>query len=311
MNRSRTVGLAAALALAAGLTLAAQAPALPSFEVASVKPSPPADPSNPGTIIPMLAPQPGGRFRAVNIPLWALIATAWDLPDFRVDGRDKAILGTRYDIVAKADGGATLGMKDLRPLLQSLLVDRFQLKTHMEPREMPLYDLVIAREDGQLGPDMKPSKSDCSHADELNAQRAAAAAKGDLSSMLPKPGEFLPCAMAPNLAGGPANISMHGDGQEMKVLVDTLSQFSGRYIRDKTGLTGRFDFDFKLDLRTMLGLAQKMGVPVPPGAIDRLPESDGSSLMTALKEQLGLKLESARGPVDVLIIDSVSAPAPD
>ena len=67
------------------------------------------------------------------------------------------------------------------PLLRNLLVERFKLKAHTEPREMPVYDLVLARSDGRLGPDMKPSKSDCSNADELNAERADALAKGDLS----------------------------------------------------------------------------------------------------------------------------------
>lgn len=166
-------------------------------------------------------------------------------------------MNVKYDITAKAAGGATLGQKELMPLLQTRLVDRFKLKTHFEPREMALYDLVIARSDGRLGPELKPSTSDRSDADELNAKRAEAAAQGDLAAIVPKPGEFLTCTIAPSVAGGPANLSMHDDGQEMKTLVD------------------------------------------------------GSSLLTALNEQLGLKLESSRGPVDVLIVDSVEAPTPD
>jgi uncharacterized protein (TIGR03435 family) len=101
---------------------------------------------------------------------------------------------------------------------------------------------------------------------------------------------------------------MHGDGQELKVLVDLLSQFTGKYVRDKTGLTGRYDFDMRLDMQTLLGLVQKLGINVPT---PNLPQTDGSSVMTVLNEQLGLKLESTRGPVDVLVIDSVQAPTPD
>jgi uncharacterized protein (TIGR03435 family) len=67
----------------------------------------------------------------------------------------------------------------------------------------------------------------------------------------------------------------------------------------------------KLDLQALLAMAQKMGLNIPAAAAANLPPSDGSSMMTALNEQLGLKLESSRGPVDVLVIDSVAAPAAD
>ena len=89
-----------------------------------------------------------------------------------------------------------------------------------------------------------------------------------------------------------------------------LSQMTGKYVRDKTGLAGRYDFDMKLDLQALLAMAQKMGMPVGAAAANS-PQSDGSSLMTALNEQLGLKLESVRAPVDVLVVDSVEAPTAD
>jgi len=308
VKRTLAVTAAIALILAAGLPLRAQTPAEPAFEVASIKPSAPGDPSNPLTMIPIAMPQPGGRFKAANFPLWALIGTAWELPDSRVVGGDKALMNVKYDITAKAEGIAMIGQKELRPLLKSLLIERFQLKSHIEPREMAHYDLVLARSDGRLGPELKPSKSDCSNIDELNAKRAEAVAKGDIASIMPKPGEFLPCTISPNLANGPENLSLHGDGQELKVLVDLLSQFTGKYVRDKTGLTGRYDFDMKLDMQTLLGLVQKLGLNVPT---PNLPQTDGSSVMTVLNEQLGLKLESTRGPVDVLVIESVQAPTPD
>jgi uncharacterized protein (TIGR03435 family) len=259
-------------------------------------------------MFPMAAPQPGGRFRATNMPLWALIATAWELPDFRIVGGDRVLMNTKYDIQAKAGGEATRGLKELLPPLRALLIERFRLKTHVEEREMALYDLVLRRGDGRLGPELKPSKSDCRDADALNAQRAEALARGDFAALMTKPGEFLTCTIGPNFAGGPANLSVHGDGQEIKALVDLLSQFSGRYVRDRTGLTGRYDFDLKLDMQLLIGLVQKMGMAVPAADV---PQADGASLLTAINEQLGLKLESSRGPVEVLVIDSVEAPAPD
>jgi uncharacterized protein (TIGR03435 family) len=294
--------------LFAATAASAQTPAAPAFEVASIKPSPPSDPSNPLSAIPMWSPQPGGRFTAANMPLWVLVSAAWELPDFRIVGGNKELMNAKYHVTAKAAGGAALGPKELAALVKNLVIERFQLKFHVEPREMSHYDLVLARSDGQLGPELKPSKSDCSNADELNAQRAAAAANGNLAALVPKPGEFLACTIAPNVAGGPSDLSLHGDGQEIKALVDLLSQFTGKYVRDKTGLTGRYDFDMKLDLQALMGLVQKLGMNVPAGA---LPQSDGSSVMTVLNEQLGLKLESTRGPVDVLVIDSVEAPTPD
>jgi uncharacterized protein (TIGR03435 family) len=233
------------------------------------------------------------------------------MQDFRLDGGPPELMNAKFDITAKAATGALLSVKDMRPLIRNLLVERFKLKTHTEPREMRIYDLVIARSDGRLGPDIKPSASDCSKADELNAQRVDALAKGDVSAVIAQPGKVLTCTLAPDLSRGPMNISVHGDGQEIAQLIELLTPMTGRYIRDKTGLTGRYDFDMKLDLQALLAMAQGMGMNVPAAAAANLPQSDGSSLMTALNEQLGLKLESIRAPVDVLVIDSVEAPTPD
>ena len=106
------------------------------------------------------------------------------------------------------------------------------------------------------------------------------------------------------------NLMMRGDGQEMKQIIEVLSVLTGRTVRDKTGLTGRYDFDMKMDLQAVLALAQRMGANIPAAA-SNIPQSDGSSLTTALNEHLGLKLDSVRAPVDVVVIDSVEAPTPD
>jgi uncharacterized protein (TIGR03435 family) len=213
----------------------------------------------------------------------------------------------KFDITAKIAGNVTLGQKDLPPLLRTLLADRFKLKVHTESRELPLYDLVLARDDKRLGPDIRPSKSDCARADELIAEQSAAIAQGDLSSAVGKP---RPCTVATDPSGGPMNIMLRGDGQEMRQIAEFLSQLTGRTVRDKTGLTGRYDFDMRMDLQAVLALAQRMGAIIPAAAAN-IPQSDGSSVMTALNEQLGLKLESVRAPIDVVIIDSVEAPTPD
>jgi uncharacterized protein (TIGR03435 family) len=295
-----------------GTALGAQTPSAPAavspnvaFEVASVKPSNPnPDPTNPISMIALMMPQPGGRFTATNTPLRMLTMVAFELQqESQLLGGPPALMATKYDITARAAGTATIG-KELPQLLRSLLADRFKLKTHTETRELPVYDLVLARSDGRLGPELKPSKSDCEKPDEVLAQQGAALAKGDVSSFVGKP---QPCSVSTDPSGGPLNLMMRGDGQEIKQLVEILTLFTGRPVRDKTGLTGRYDFAMKLDLQMVLGLAQKMGANIPAGAAANIPQSDGSSLMTTLNEQLGLKLDSVKDNATVVIIDSVEA----
>jgi uncharacterized protein (TIGR03435 family) len=306
MNRLFGTGLLAGVLFLSPATAVAQD--APAFEVASVKPSNPnPDPTNPLATIALMLPQPGGRLKGTNMPLRMLIMAAYELKqDAQLTGGPPALLGAKYDITAQAAGG-TLVMKDLPQMLRSLLADRFKLKAHTESRELPTYDLVLARSDGRLGPDLKPSQSDCSKPDEVLAEQGAALAKGDVASFVGKP---RPCSVATDPSGGPLNLLLRGDGQEMKSLAEILWQFTGRPVRDKTGLTGRYDFALKLDLQMMLALAQKLGANVPAAAAN-IPQAEGSSLMTALNEGLGMKLESTRAPMHVLIIDSVEAPDPD
>src|SRR3954463_203404 len=304
-------------ALVAATTASAQNAAVPpaatvspnaAFEVASVKPSNPnPDPANPLSMIPLMLPQPGGRFTATNTPLRMLIMAAYELKqEAQLVAGTPDLLAAKYDITARTAGAAAIG-KELPQLLRSLLADRFKLKTHTESRELPMYDLVLARNDGRLGPELKPSTSDCSKADEIAAEQGAALAKGDVASFVGKPRA---CSVSTDASGGPLNLMMRGDGQEMKQMGEILSQFTGRTVRDKTGLTGRYDFAMKLDLQMVLAMAQKMGANIPAAAAN-IPQSDGSSLTTALNEQLGLKLESTRAPVDVVVVDSVEAPVAD
>jgi uncharacterized protein (TIGR03435 family) len=304
--RSTSAFALAALLLSSAASAQDAAPAM-AFEVASVRPSNPnPDPANPLAQIALMLPQPGGRFTATNTPLRMLIMAAYELKqEAQLAGGPPDLLAAKYDIVAKAPM-PTIG-KELSQLLRGLLADRFKLKMHTETRELPVYDLVLARGDGRLGPELKPSQSDCSKAEELLAEQGAALAKGDVGSFLGKP---RPCSVATDVSGGPLNLLLRGDGQEMKQLIEILEQFTGRAVRDKTGLTGRYDFAFKLDLQMMLAMAQKMGAPIPAAAAN-IPQADGSSLMTALNEQLGLKLESTRDGVTVVVIDSVEAPLED
>src|SRR6187549_628857 len=221
--------LAATAASAQAQTAPSPAPSAATFEVASIKPSNP-DPNNPlgGMALPL--PLPGDRFTAGNTPVRMLIMMAYELQqEAQLVGGPPALLTAKYDITAKTAGGATLAQKDLPPLLRTLLVDRFKLKAHTESRELPLYDLVLARSDGRLGPDLTPSKSDCARADELVAEQSAGLARGDLSGAVGKP---RPCTVTTDTSGGPTNLVMRGDGQEMRQIAEILSQLSGRTVRD-------------------------------------------------------------------------------
>jgi uncharacterized protein (TIGR03435 family) len=296
----------------------------PTFEVASIKLS---DPNNtsPLAMIPMVLPQGPGRLSATNVPLRLLVRMAYQVQDFQIVGGPSWQLSQKFDIVAKADDVSAANTSQLMPMLKGLLVDRFKLKAHMETREMPIETLVIARSDGKLGPNLRPSTSDCTSASaqeeqQKRAQAAVSALKGNpgaLAGMLPKPGEVIPCAMTPMIGGGAGaaqgtpSFGMRGNGQSLTVLVQLLTQATGKTVQDKTGLTGLYDFELSFDPEVLLRMASQFGVNIPAVGPSPLTPSDSPSLLTALREQLGLKLDSVRGPVEVLVIDSAEMPTPD
>ncbi len=179
-------------------------------------------------------------------------------------------------------------------MMRALLADRFKLAVHTESRELPIYALTLARRDGKTGSQLRPAAVDC-------VAMFAARGRGGPPPAPPQPGERPPCGMRL----GPGNLS--GGGVTMAQLSTTLSQFVQRVVVDRTGLTGNFDIDLTW---TPDQLPQGRGEP-PPGV--QLPPIDpnGPSIFTAVQEQLGLKLDSQRGPVDVLVIDRVEQPTED
>lgn len=282
-------------------------PGKQKFEVASVRPNT----SNDGKI--MLGIQPGGRFNAVNVPLWDLIRQAYSLQRSQIVGAPEWVETTRFDIVAKAEGdiprigpGGPAG--PLNFMLQDLLEDRFKLKAHRETRELPIYALVLARDDKKLGQNLKTSTADC----EAFRGRGrgfggpagpggpgGAAGPGGPQRGMAAPGERPTCGMMI----GPGQIV--AGGMPISQLTLMLSQMTQRIVVDRTGLTGNFDVDLTFTPERL-----PQGTP-PPGV--QLPPIDpnGPSVFTAVQEQLGLKLESDRGPVEVLVIDHVERPTPD
>jgi uncharacterized protein (TIGR03435 family) len=279
------VVVAAFAALNSGL--AAQAP---TFEVASIRVNKSGLRGDP----PMARMQPGGRWTATNLTLRDLVRNSYRLLDFQMDvrfqdedGRTPSWFNTeRFDIAAKGTGDAS--PEDVRVMVRALLADRFKLVTHMETREMPIYDLVMARSDRRPGPNLKRTEVDC--------DRAPAPPPG-----LPDPKAPPPCGF---LFRGPGLVRFRG--VDMSALARSgLVPSLDRFVIDRTGLAGRFDIEL-----VWAPAPGEPGVPPPPGGPlhDSTISSDGPSLFTAIQEQLGLKLEPGRGPVDVLVIDGAAGP---
>ena len=144
-----------ALILAALVLTAAQTPR-PAYDVTSVKLN------TSGTFLVKMMTPPG-RFSATNVTLKMVLRLAFgNPPDFRMIGLPNWADTDRFDI--EASGGPTNGtfsLEQSRLMIRSLLEDRFKLKTHTEKRELPIYNLVLARRDGKLGDQIKPSTSEC------------------------------------------------------------------------------------------------------------------------------------------------------
>jgi uncharacterized protein (TIGR03435 family) len=281
------------LPLTTALTRGQTPLAKPKFEVAAVR----ENTRNDGLI--SIGIQPGGRFTVVGAPLAELIRVAFAVQRTQVVGAPDWSETARFDITAKAEGdiqgtppGGPPGQ--LNFLLQDLLEDRFKLRAHRETRELPIYALTLARSDKKLGDGLRVSTVDCAAMRGRGRGGRAGAPPGP-----PPPGERPSCGMrvAPH--------QVVAGGVSLAQLTPMLSQLAQRMVVDRTGLTGNFDIDLTFTPERM-----PQGAP-PPGAPPLTIDPNGPSLFTALQEQLGLKLESDRAPVEVLVIDHVERPTPD
>jgi uncharacterized protein (TIGR03435 family) len=277
------IGLAAAISpLQAVQGAAAQLPSADArrlaFEVASIRVSESTD--GPRGILPT----PGGRFTALGLPLrdlFALAHGAAPLTEDQIVGAPDWMSTVRFDIIATEDPAAApqMPIQDrMYAMLRTLLADRFGLRFRRESRDLPVFDLVMASERRTMGPRLRPTAADC-----------------EALSRNPMTG----CGfrrVAPGL--------ITGEGLEMGSLASTLSRQPGvgRVVRDRTGLQGRFDLRLEFAPEALAADA------TPPQAD---PAGAKPTLFTALQEQLGLRLEVARGPVEVFVIENVRQPPPD
>jgi uncharacterized protein (TIGR03435 family) len=224
----------------------------PEFEVASIRRNVSSDPVRVGVQLS------GGRVVALKVTLNNLIQEAYGVKNYQIVGDPGWARSEYYDIEAKIAGDRTVTYQEVRPAIQNLLADRFQLKLHRDTRDVPAFALVPAKN----GPRLKPSALD-------------AVSK-----------TILPATQAPTKRAVSPKITMTR-------LALILSSYAGRPVVDMTGIEGNFD--------VTLEWAVDDGVPDA--------SADAPSLFTALQEQLGLRLEPHKLPMEVLVIDQAERPA--
>jgi uncharacterized protein (TIGR03435 family) len=275
----RRTGLVLALGVVV-IAVASAQPQRPAFEVASIRRNTTLE----GNAV--VGDQPGGRFVASRISLRRLIQYAYRDHQQFLGGPDW-LDNERWDIEAKApEGTVTVRANPINTtvpdtmalMIQSLLEDRFKLKRHTEMRKLPVYELTMSKG----GAKIKLSDD----------QTPAAAFVG---------GRGQPGALARGgIRLGRSDIEMQA--QSISLLAAALGAlYAGRPVVDKTGLKGLYDI--RLQWTPDPGLA----APINPAATAGSPS--GPSLFQAIEEQLGLKLDSVRAPLPVLVIDSVERPS--
>ena len=255
----------------------------PRFDVASVR-------SNRAGGAPSFSAMPNGQFSARNVEVRALVLRAFRLHGSQLIGGPDWIATGRFDIEARVSPPPAAGPGALMGMLQTLLAERFQLRTHAETRQLPAHALGLAREERRLGPSIEPSRADCTKGVEAGAS-------------LPRPRDgWPPCG------GASTRAERHPNGTTTKLTIRrtsiSMAEFAlsfqallDRPVIDRTGLSGTFDLEYTYapEPATLAELVPT-DVPVP-------------SLLVAIEEQLGLKLREERTGIPVLVIDSVERPS--
>lgn len=231
----------------------------------------------------------GGLFSVTNVPLPPIVAWAFDLSgdqQLRVNSQlPKWALADRFDIEAKAAGNP--GEAEMQLMVQSLLADRFKLAVHRETKEGPVFALEMVKP-GKLGPQLKPHVSDPSCSRSATVTSAACA-----------PG-LMP--MRPSVPGLIRYVGQNVPVSIISKYLPLTTQWGtglDRPVLDKTGLSGNFDFSIEFARQ------------LDSDAQGPQPDQTGPTFIEALRDQLGLKLESQTGPATVVIIDHIEEPTPN
>jgi uncharacterized protein (TIGR03435 family) len=265
----------AGLVVSAALTVAsAQQPdTRHAFEVVSIKRSAPDAPPGRASLLP------GGRYVLQNGPMRVLLGIAYPSPTNEVLNAPDWLTKDNYDVTGLA--GPTATFPQVAEMLKAMFADRMQLAMHYEMHERPVYDLVVASSDGKFGPGLRRSSIDC------EAVLAGARARNEVPQPPPSAGPVPPCTIRQRPG------SVEANAWSMASFAGALRSSAGRVVVDRTGLTGAYDL--KLEW-----------APDPADTTDSRP-----SLFSALQEELGLKLQASKAPLQIPVIDRIERPTPD
>jgi uncharacterized protein (TIGR03435 family) len=272
------IGLATAAALAQPQT---EPSARPAFDVASVKPAPP-DEQAWGYRF-----ESGGRMVVSHFMLGDLIMVAWHIFPFQVVGGPTWLYSEPYDIEAKAAGNPDSNQS--RVMLQSLLADRFHLVVHREARELPMYALVTVKKGARPAAGLVRAKEDCTPSQDVPPPPLEA-------------GKPAYCRVTDQLRSqdkGAPSMQLRGYGVTLSMLARHLGSIVNQQVEDDTGMAG--NYDISMDYAPYNYNDNDLLTPKPDTGVP--------SLLAALQEQLGLKLEARKGPVEVFVIDHAEKPS--
>ncbi len=283
-----TVGIAAmAGSLASGLPIPPQGrtpsktgvAAVPAFEAASIKPNKSDDRTS--------AQFTPAGYTGTHVTMGLLVHTAFSLPGAfglrrYLEGGEDWIYSDPFDITARSENGAipdSLSPKEhndrIRLMLQALLTDRFQLKFHRETRQVPVYELVVGK-NGPKVPKANPTEKNC-----------PGVSTGNMSCQ-------------GSLSGGMGR-GITAPAVEIRDLAQFLASWTDRPIIDKTGMKGLFE------VKTT---PWKPDNPGPNFAAEAHADPETlPTIFTMIQEQLGLRLQSAKGPIEILVIDHAARPS--
>jgi uncharacterized protein (TIGR03435 family) len=281
-----------------------------SFEVATIKPAEPITPASVASgKLHVGMSVDGARVDIGFLSLGELIPMAFKLKSYQVSGPDW-LRTQRFDILAKLPEGAT---KDQVPeMLQSLLEERFQMKVHRESRESNVYSLVVAKG----GPKLKESEPDPAAPPAPEPGQVTAGTPSNQISVNAGRGG----ATMVSGATGTTKITPGPDGTmhmemgklTMPAFADMLTTLVDRPVVDMTELKGSFVVGLDLSLETLMNVASKAGIGIPgagarggdPKAPNDASDPSSSSILVSV-QQLGLRLEPRKAPVDFVVVDRV------
>jgi uncharacterized protein (TIGR03435 family) len=243
------------------------------FEVASVKQSTVRARASirggPGTSDP-------GQITFTNVTMTNVLLRAYDVKSYQLVGPDW-LSSERYEIIAKIPPGTT--KEQFNRMLQNLLAERFHLAVHHETKELQGYELVK----GKSGPKLKPSTETGPDVQPTEAPKTDAKGFPQLSA----PG----LVMMEGVRGKAVISYLTARAQPLSALVETISKEFRLPVADRTGLTGKFDFTLEF-------------APQAPGALPiESPDESAPNLITAVPQQLGLRLEPKKIPTDIVVVD--------